>query len=169
MISYDFDNVQHANTQSSECWKNELCFELRFQVENDNANHVDKQTTTTATNNHINYDNKFRKFFQAKRFRIENIFLSHSLDSQWLNVGSERMCVFVCFYLFLLFYKQIPNGIMLRMWKSINQIAIQITYTCAGCWLLLSIIVKHRTLQRNAIWIDRINPTNKQMSKVCKC
>lgn len=159
----DFDTVQHANTQSS-WWTNELCFELRFQVENDNANHVDKQSTT---NNHINYDNKFRQFFQAKRFHIGNIFLSHSLHSQWLNVGSEQMCVCLFLFVSLFSHKQIPNGIVLKMRKSINQIAIQIqiTYTCAGCWLLLSIIVKHRTLQRNAMWIDRINPDEQANEK----
>lgn len=60
--------------------------------------------------------------------------------------------------------------VSLRMWKSINQIAIRITYICFDAVaLVLLVIVKHRTLQRNVIWIDRINSTNKRMRKVCKC
>lgn len=130
------------------------------------AEHNGQITTTTKTTI------RSRNFSMSNNFASKIFFVSHSLNARcdWIQL-TKRGKVNARDGIYFLFSQSCTTRfVSLRMWKSINQIAIRITYTCFDAVALaLLVIVKHRTLQRNVIWIDRINPTNKRMRKVCKC
>lgn len=113
-----------------------------------------------------------RNFSMSNNFASKIFFVSHSLNARydWIQFVKRGKVNARDGIYFLFSQSCTTRFVSLRMWKSINQIAIR--KHIHMFWCCCASVVgnsQHRTLQRNVIWIDRINPTNKRMRKVCKC